>query len=198
MSNVETTTKKKRITRAEAKKRFLKFRSREMSMEKLAKAIGVSVNYVYVTLIPEISRETGIPREELLYKPNRSSVVNPKTPGKTSKKEAEESMKEADSDDFVGTLEGLSDETTAEGNAEATSDIVTEVATEEKAEEMVDTKTKTEAEDEVKTEVEIETEPEEQTEVCDNEMLMQIIAVLKETKGIINTMITKFQEVYQK
>ena len=183
MSDKKTTTKKKRITRAEAQKRFLKFRSRETSMENLAKAIGVSVNYIYGTLIPEISRETGIPREELLYKPSRSSVVNPKTPGKTSKKEAVESMNEADSDDFVGTLEGISDVAAeAKEDAKTTAEIsnVAEVDTEGK--------------------IEVKEEPgnEEQEEICDNEMLKQILAVLKETKSIIDTMITRFQEVYQK
>ncbi len=70
--------KMRRRSKEATKSKFLKLREEKTSMAEIATAMGMTVRYLYSVIIPEICKEKGIPKEQLLFQPHHRPPINKK------------------------------------------------------------------------------------------------------------------------
>lgn len=76
--------KQKQTRKQYAIEHYVELRSKKSSVEEIAKACNVTTAFIYRYVIPEVSRITGISKDDLLYQPHSKPVYTTK-PGRKPK-----------------------------------------------------------------------------------------------------------------
>ena len=161
MTKVKKAKTRKRRSKAETFALFLELRKEKASIKEVAKAMGVTSNYLYKTIIPELAEYMHVDRNTFLFAP-QCSTRNAKT---------QENVKvETETVEAETVVTGTVEEETVE-NPAAEADVAAKPAVED-----------TTAEEESASE---EGAKEEIYNIPNNEMLREILNTLAETKAII-------------
>ena len=161
MTKVKKAKTRKRRSKAETFALFLELRKEKASIKEVAEAMGVTSNYLYKTIIPELAEYMHVDRNTFLFAP-QCSTRNSKT---------QENVKvETETVEAETVVTGTVEEETVE-NPAAEADVAAKPAVED-----------TTAEEESASE---EGAKEEIYNIPNNEMLREILNTLAETKAII-------------
>ena len=181
MTKVKKAKTRKRRSKAETFALFLELRKEKASIKEVAKAMGVTSNYLYKTIIPELAEYMHVDRNTFLFAP-QCSTRNAKTQENVK---VETETVETETIEAETVVTGTVEEDTVE-NLAAEADVAAKPAVEDVIVEDTtaeDTTVEdTTAEEESASE---EGAKEEIYSIPNNEMLMEIINILAETKAII-------------
>ena len=166
MTKVKKAKTRKRRSKAETFALFLELRKEKASIKEVAKAMGVTSNYLYKTIIPELAEYMHVDRNTFLFAP-QCSTRNSKTQENVK---VETETVETETIEAETVVTGTVEEETVE-NPAAEADVAAKPAVED-----------TTAEEESASE---EGAKEEIYNIPNNEMLREILNTLAETKAII-------------